>query len=613
MMRPSILTFLLILLFDFGFCQKYDAEVIEYKTSCFIDGNNLKVYKSFIIQINNRNGEKYGFFNVPYSKNEPLTGLIASVHDAEGNEIKSLKKSDIVDRNAYSDYLYTDDFVKSFQLKHSEYPYLIKCSYAREEKNFMQITHWTPVLYESIPTRNATLKVNIPPNYKFKEYSKDVALASKDTADDLVRFEWRASYLKPIKEEIFSNPNNYYPQVIVVPEDFKYGIEGSNNSWEAFGTWIDNLANGLDVIPEEELPVINNLINGLTDKREIVKVLYHYLQDHTRYINVSIGVGGYKPYPAKYVSINKYGDCKALTNYMKALLKHAGIRSYYTLVNSGDQPEAIFKEITTNQFDHVILAVPLENDTLWLENTSNINPFAYLGTFTQNRDALMTNASGSRFVKTPSLKEDMVTGSKNITYTLNLDGTAKVSLKNTYRGDDFETLNAVSNNFDEETKDEIVRNAMNFENYEVTSWEIGKRHRDSAKIVLHATLDLHKFVNSLGTDYFFSLNPVGLPGFTNTANRTLPVELPYPIVQKDTIKYNLPEGYTLKNKYEPVNISTSYGTFDLKILSENNTVTAIKSLRIFPGTYSLEQYPEFYAFIESVRKTEKAKIVIKQP
>ena len=135
------------------------------------------------------------------------------------------------------------------------------------------------------------------------------------------------------------------------------------------------------------------------------------MQDNTRYVNVTLGIGGMKPYPAEYVSNNKYGDCKALTNYMKALLQCAGIESYYsTIYAGGTAPGSDPLKCPGQQFNHVILAVPLENDTLWLENTSNTNPFAYPGTFTQNRQALLVDGSKSRLVRTPSLNETDVQG-----------------------------------------------------------------------------------------------------------------------------------------------------------------------------------------------------------
>jgi hypothetical protein len=104
------------------------------------------------------------------------------------------------------------------------------------------------------------------------------------------------------------------PLVLIAPTNFHYGVDGCTKDWVSFGNWQYQLNEGLDVLPQNEKNTISTLIKGITNKKEIVKVLYHYLQDNTRYINVLLGVGGYKPHPATYVSENKYGDCKALTN-----------------------------------------------------------------------------------------------------------------------------------------------------------------------------------------------------------------------------------------------------------------------------------------------------------
>ena len=141
----------------------------------------------------------------------------------------------------------------------------------------------------------------------------------------------------------------------------------------------------------------------VTNKQEQIKILYHYLQDETRYVNISIKTGGLKPFPAAFVTEKKYGDCKALTNYMKAMLSHIGITSYYSKIFAADAVKNIDKSFPSQQFNHVILCVPFEKDTIWLDCTSK-GPFNYLGTFTQNRDAYIIKKNSSFFAKTPVLK-----------------------------------------------------------------------------------------------------------------------------------------------------------------------------------------------------------------
>jgi len=76
-------------------------------------------------------------------------------------------------------------------------------------------------------------------------------------------------------------------------------------------------------LPDNIKKEVHELTDNLKDVRQKVYVLYDFLQKNTHYINVSLGIGGWQPFPADYVAIKRYGDCKALSNYMVALLKEA--------------------------------------------------------------------------------------------------------------------------------------------------------------------------------------------------------------------------------------------------------------------------------------------------
>lgn len=591
--------------------QKYDAEVLKFNESYEVDQMSVRKTVNIELQVNNHQGEEYGLVRISYSKNDQVSDISARIEDMFGRVVGVLKKSDILDRNEVDDALYSDHLLKAFYLNYGSYPYKLIYSYSVTERNYYAIAGWSPVLDDEIPTRQASLTVTMPKGFAYKMHRHRVDSFNVDSSGKVTVLTCHSSYPKPVKNEIFSRPQSEFPHVLILPAYFKTKFEGSWNTWIDFGNWISDLNEGRAILTDEEKAKVTAMISGITDKTEIIRVLYHYLQDNTRYINVRIGLGGLQPYPAEYVCKNKYGDCKALSNYMKALLDFAGIKSYYMLINASDPPLDFYHDFPSSQFNHVIVAVPLENDTIWLENTNKHIACGYLGSSTSNRPAFMIDRNNSKLVMTPAFDSFSVLNEDKQVYDVKLNGPSELTLSSTFRGESFELLNAYNGQASDDQFDKFIRKSMWFDNYDVKEWAINKAGRDECKIKLTAKLSLNKLLNPLGSDYFFSINQAGIPSFTNPANRTLPVVIPSPLHNLDTLVYNLPSGFTLKNQNEPVEITSTYGTYKLKITGEVDKVTAVREFELYAGTVTMDNYPDFYKFIETLKKADKAKIVIK--
>jgi hypothetical protein len=608
---------LIFLIFLFtGSCpaisQSSDAVVLYYKTFCEVTDNKLQEIDSVSIQINNRLGDIYTKISIPYSKENRLSDLNAWIEDTKGNKIRELKKSEIHDKSAIADFsLYEDDFIKYFELRHNEYPYRIVYTYTISSRSFIMISGWCPVINKKIPTLDGHLRVQLPRGFGYNKLEKNIESFRSDSTKTALILEWTANYLNPVPEEIFSRPNDYLPTVEIAPHHFVYGIEGSLTDWKSYGNWQYDLMQGLDILPKTEQDHISKLISGITDKKEIVRILYHYLQDNTRYINVSIGIGGFKPYPASYVAQNKFGDCKALSNYMKAMLTFAGIQSYYLNVNAEELLYPTVESFPGPQFNHIILAVPIDNDTLWLENTSTSFPFNYLGTSTQNRKALLIEKDKSRLVNIPAFRPEENMNSKNMYFSMSTKGYGKVELSQTFRGSSFDDFDFLHTDFNESEKDQIIRKYVPFDNYEVTDWELKKPNRDSAFIVLNTTLNLYKLLHPIASEYYFELYPVKIPPFTNATSRKLPVEIPYPMCRVDTLTYQIPEGFEVKTALKNIHLNSIYGQFNSDVTYQEGKLSIIRSLIINPLHCSLSDYPAFYDFLQQVKNAEPKKIVIR--
>ena len=117
-----------------------------------------------------------------------------------------------------------------------------------------------------------------------------------------------------------------------------------------------------------------------------------------------------------------YGDCKALTNYTKALLNVVGVPSYNTLLYRNPTKTNIESDFVAMQGDHMILCIPQNGTNIFLECTSQDSPFGYQGTFTDDRDVLVVKPEGGEIVRTKIYEDIGNTQTGKGTYTINENG-----------------------------------------------------------------------------------------------------------------------------------------------------------------------------------------------
>ena len=591
-----------------------NCEVIKYSTNIDLSETKLSGTDSIVILINNRNGEKYTRISIPSDKNTKLSGLSVWIETADGKKIRELKKSEFQVKSAVDAMsLYGDDFVTTCYAKHNEYPYRIGYTYTHSTSQFIYIADWSPVLFPEIRTRQAKLRVTIPANIKTSVYVRNAILLTKENAGHSVISSYSASFNIPYnREEFGSSIEDVEPRVCIVPDEFTMGIKGSYNDWTTLGNWHYNLNKNLLDLPQDEIQRVKSIYQGEQSPLEITRKIYHYLQDNTRYINVSIGIGGLRTYPAAYVAKNKYGDCKALSNYMKAMLKIAGIESYTVIIQNDLQPSQILFENAFSIFNHVILVVPLQNDTIWIEATSHSMPFNYVHSGIQNRKALLIEENKSRLINTPAFGTGDNSISRKVKIDLNELGEATVSTDFVFRGYYFELFNELKSLYHSDDQDRFIRDYMPFTLYDMTDWQLERADRDSSSISLQTHCNIFKALRKAGDEYYFESLPVRTGKFEKPADRKLPLELPFPYMDIDSTELAVPGGFKIASLPENCAFQSDFGIYSSTFTLEGNKLLILKKLVIRAQTIPLGEYGSFYEFIEKIRKTDKKIVILKK-
>ncbi len=612
-MRVFLLFFILIV---FAFTKSGVAQILDYSTTITINRNKKVVERSYLIQIDRKEHVNLSDISIYHDAKDKFKLLEAYVLDANGNKVKKIKKRDVKTRNrrTYSTF-YQDDLIEEFDLHWSTYPHIIKYAYRITEKDFVHIANWTPYVQPDLVVKKSNLKVDIPAGFDFKsEYSEEFRFKSSTEKDRKV-LEWNhGNYNTPEKEVLAPPLRALIPRVVVVPQEFEYDIEGSAKNWQTFGMWQSNLNAGTDVLTPAEKEKVDELTRGIDSRREIARTLYHYLQDNTHYINVSIDFGGLKSYPASYVCNNKYGDCKALTTYMKALLKYAGIESYYTKIRAGENAHSINENLPSQQFNHVILCVPLEQDTVWLENTSSSAPFNYLGSFTQNRKALVVNGDQSKLVTTPSMGLTDVKEQRTYSFTLKKEGTSKVFIDQKLRGDAFEAVNYFKSQGNIEEQKEFLNRNCKIGYFTLKEWSFKKANRDAKEIQVNMEGICKNQFREIGQMLVLKPLMMDIPELELPSKRKHDLKISMPVNIFDSVVYNMPfQNNSLVNIPKDTTIQSGYGLYRHEYKKRDSTITVVQHFQLYQGRLPKAKYKDFYKFIESIFEYRKQSVIVLNP
>ncbi|MGE9311674.1 DUF3857 domain-containing protein [Niabella sp. CJ426] len=573
-------------------------------------------YRHYVYTIMNEAAERYAYFVDYYDKFRDINSISGTLYDASGNKIKNVKKKDIADESGTSGNNLADDArYKVHNFYHKNYPYTVEYEVEGEMKGIFNLPEWQPVSAPEIAVEKSSLTVITPKDYtlRYKQllYSGNV-LIKEEKSDKIYQWQLNNEAAKPT-EAYAPEWDNISTRVIIAPSQFEFGgYNGEMSNWQNFGKFMLSLYSGRDVLPADIKAKVHQLTDHLKTNQEKIATLYRFMQDNTHYISIQLGIGGWQPLDATYVAKNKYGDCKALSNYMVALLKEAGIKANNVLIKAGEDETAILSDFPSNQFNHVVVCVPAGKDTTWLECTSQTVAPGYMGSFTGNREALLVSENGSAIVRTPAYRKENNLQVRQVKASIDANGklTAKVSTTSTgLQQDDLHSL--INSSSPDEQKKRLQR-IFTLSNYEVPAFSY-LENREAAVPTVNETLELvaNDYASITGKRLFLRPNIVSTytSKLAETEKRTHDIVCTYAFVDRDTVNITIPEGYQIESMPPPVKLNNQFGAYHVSYKIEGRSILLIRSYERNAGTFPAKDYTSFVDFYNKIYKADQARMV----
>jgi hypothetical protein len=578
------------------------------------DRATLHVVEAYTIL--NNSGRSYAEKVIGYDKLKKVTSFKGVAYDQAGIVIKKLKSTEIVDQSAFDGSLFTDDRLKYADLKQLHYPYTVEFEYEIDYKFLFSTPTFEVLLDEKTSTQKASFQLIFPEELalRYELINLTDKPISEKTADGLQSLTWSFQNVAPVDLEPFGpDMSEIFPLIRTAPSKFEYeGYRGNMNSWAEYGKWIASLNKDRNELPQPTKLKINALTKDLTTNDEKAKVLYEYLQSKTRYISIQLGIGGLQPFSATTVDQNGYGDCKALSNYMVSMLDEVGIKSNYTLINSGKYASPMRTNFPSSQFDHVVVSVPNGRDTIWLECTSQDNPFGYMGYHTENRKALAVTEDGAVIVKTPTYTAQHNIQATRAEIILKITGDATAKVRTTYQGLQYENNElafTITKSLEDQKK--WIQNNTQIPSFDLSSFSmINKKDRIPSAIVF-ADLKLNRFASVSGKRIFLTPNLSNRSTFIpeKVESRKTAVVLKTAFTDYDTIQYKLPEGIYPEFLPPPVSFTSQFGEYESSFKFNENGLIYTRQVKMKNGVFPPSSYNELIEFFKNMNRADHIKVI----
>jgi Domain of Unknown Function with PDB structure (DUF3857)/Transglutaminase-like superfamily len=545
-----------------------------------------------------------------------------------------VKDKDAVERSmsVFNGDLAADDRVRYFRIPAADPGNVVGYEIEYQSRPYVLQDQWR--IQDTIPVHEARYTLQMPPGWRFRSvWLNHPKVDPQESGNN--EYRWVVTDLPPVRHERRMPPmSGLMGQMIVSflsPNDSQHS---GFLTWDDMGKWQTQLYTGR----RDATPGITQQVTALTASlqtpQQKMQEIAKYMQKEIRYVAIELGIGGWQPHSAADVFTHRYGDCKDKATLLSAMLKQAGIDSYYIIINTHrgavgpDTPPMMYL------FNHVILAVKLPpgvtdsgyqavfdhpklGKLLVFDPTDEKTPFGNLSSDLQGNYSLLVTPDGGELFRTPQLPSSSNGINHSGHFTLDAKGTLKGDVNVTRRGD-FATFERHEQISVTNSKDRVKRIEQEV-SHSIGMFEITKAQM------------LNLDVTDQPFGYVFD---IVAPSYAKPAGNLLTVRprvmgirtsdimeekepRKYPVIfagperDVDTYEIALPAGYEVEDLPAPADADYSFASYHSKTEKKGDTLVYSRVYEVKELSVPVEKLDELRKFYRVVASDERGTAVLK--
>jgi len=486
----------------------------------------------------------------------------------------------------------------------------------------------------SIPIREARYTLQMPPGWRFRTvWLNHPKVDAQESGGN--EWRWVVTDEKQIVPERRMPPfAGLVGRMIVsfLAPDSKQ--QSGFLTWDDMGKWQRDLAVGRRDPTQEISQKVMALTTSISSLDQKMAEISKFMQKEIRYVAIELGIGGWQPHSAADVFNHRYGDCKDKATLMSAMLKQAGVESYYVIINTRRGAVGPDTPPMMSLFNHVILAIKLPDGAamakyeavfedprlgllLIFDPTDEKTPIGHLRSDLQGNYSLLVTPDGGELIRTPQLPTGSNGSSHTAHLTLDANGTLRGQMNVTRKGD-FATYERYEQISVQASKDRVKRIEQE------VAHSIGMFDITSAQML---NLD----VTDLPFGYIFNLvapsyaKPAGnllmirprVMGIRSSdlmeekEPRKFPVIFPGPEKDVDSFEIALPAGYEIDDLPLPVDIDYSFASYHSRTEKKESAILYTRTFEVKELVVPMEKLDELKKLYRIIAGDERSTAVLK--
>ena len=595
-----------------------DAVILSLKENFTMTSPVSGSYKvSAEVLVNNEKGLRHATPIIYTDSFKTIGGFSGEIED--GGRKSKFGKKDLFTQSISSG-LAEDSYISAYQPS-GRYPFTVRYEYTVNYKGGIEtFPVFAPMGAVNVLIKSASYTLDLPAGTEIVSYSHNVQELPPVHTKDRVQLQWKVDDFQPFKNEFLMPPGTeLVPVVYVAPRQFEYALtSGSQSDWKEYGLWLSGLQQGSDVLPESAIAKLQEITKDCSSDYEKLKVLYNHLRETTRYVAIELGIGKLKPIAASEVERSGYGDCKALSNYLYAMLKAVGVPSVYYIINT--KRATLFPGFTsTGQMNHAMLAVPLREsgDTVFVECTNPRIPLGYRHEDVAGHQIVLIHPEGGELTRVGPYADSLSRSTQRADVLLAADGSADFNVRQEYFLDLAESFFGWDDMKPESRQrfltegfkmhPESFRINWNRDNFD--SFTPGQPFCPAESIDFSFNAPIYGRTEN--GRMFVPVNPVSKKMPTQKSARVNDICIPAAYTHADTTVVHIPEGYVVESMPDAVLLDTPWACYSSAASSSGDRVTIVQSISFKKYRSGKDTYPAFKDFILKVNQSYDSTLVLK--